>query len=74
MSKLQSIIDEINDVQNTKYLIWHETCQYTGRLKVSIRCICNANGGHTTIKTAYHANALIKTAKEILQDKLCSVI
>ena len=74
MSKLQEIINEINTLQNAKYLIWYETCQYTGKIKVSLRCITNDNGGHTVIKTAYHANALIKPAKKILQDKLCSVI
>ena len=72
MSKLQSIINEINgNLTSGKYLIWWEICQYTGRIKVSLCWQTAGQTGHLVIKTAYHANALIKLAREILQDKSC---
>jgi len=70
MSKLQSIIDEINSkTTKGKYLIWREGCYHTGKTKVSIRWQSDENSGHTVIKTAYHGNGLIKTAENILKDK-----
>lgn len=75
MSKLQEIINEINSkLTSGKYLIWYESCQYTGKMKVSIRWQTAGSTGHCVIKTAFHANALIKTAKEILQDTPCETI
>ena len=69
MSKLQSIINEINSkLTSGKYLIWYESCQYTGKMKVSLRWQKAGKTSHSVIDTAYHANALIKTAKKILQD------
>ena len=69
MSKLQSIINEINSFKSSgKYLIWKEGCYHTGKIKVSLRWQAAGQSGHVVIKSAYHANALIKLANEILKE------
>ena len=69
MSKLQSIIDEINSKKTAgKYLIWKEGCYYTGKIKVSLCCQTAGQSSHTVIKSAYHANSLIKLANELLNE------
>ena len=69
MTKLQSIIDEINSKKTTgKYLIWKEGCNYTGKIKVSLRWQTVGQSSHIVIKSACHANSLIKSANEILKE------
>lgn len=69
MSKLEQLVEQVN--QSGKYdselIIWREGCYYTGRTKTSLRWRKSVESGHTVIKTASHANGLLKTVKGLLQ-------
>lgn len=69
MSKLAQLVEQVN--QSGKYdselIIWREGCYYTGRTKTSLRWCKSVESSHVIIKTASHANSLLKTVKELLQ-------